>query len=634
VKELTFVPQDEFTRVWTASDVPAPKRASLFADMARVNTLYMIMRAGSGHIGSSFSSLDIVTWIYLDRLAALSGSAELSGTYFSSKGHDAPGMYAVLTATGRLDFDLIHRLRAIDGLPGHPDVNTPFVEANTGSLGMGISKAKGMAEADRLHGVVRPIYVLTGDGELQEGQNWEALQGAVNRRLGAITLIVDHNKIQSDTWVARVSDLGDLAAKFAAFGWTVRRVDGHDIAALDDAMRELDGDPDVPGVVIADTVKGKGVSFMEDFPADGDLYPFHSGAPDAATYDKAVGQLLERLDTEVAAAGLSALQRNTVPLQPRLPAEGGRLVNAYSAALCDLADERPELVVLDGDLVLDTGLVPFAARFPDRFIECGIAEQDMVSQAGGLALRGALPVVHSFASFLSGRPHEQVLVNSTEGRRIVYVGSLAGVIPGGPGHSHQAVTDVASFAMVHDLVVIEPGHPDEVRPLLTWAFDDNPGSTYLRLTSPPVAAPPISWPLIDPVVGRGTWLRRGEHLTLVAAGPVMVGQCWSAAEKLAEEQVHVGVVAMPWLNRLDEAWWVDDVLASAPALVTAENHVARGGMGQFLLAQTALSAWRGRTGQVAVTGIPRCGSNDAVLQAHGLDAAAIVDAVRRTASAS
>ena len=186
--------------------------------------------------------------------------------------------------------------------------------------------------------------------------------------------------------------------------------------------------------------------------------------------------------------------------------------------------------------------------------------------------------------------------------------------------------------MVHDLVVIEPGHPDEVAPLLTWAVDDNTGSTYLRLTTPPVPVPPFPWPSADPVVGRGTWLRRGEHATLVAAGPVMVGQCWSAVEALAEEGLNVGVVAMPWLNRLDESWWADDVLASAPALVTAENHVAHGGMGQFLLANTARSSWRGRAAQVAVSGVPRCGSNDAVLRAHGLDSDAVAETVRRTTS--
>ena len=193
---------------------------------------------------------------------------------------------------------------------------------------------------------------------------------------------------ESPTWViSRPSSLPSAGPS--------ARCDGHDIAALDSAMRELEADRDVPGVVIADTVKGKGVSFMEDFAPDGDLYPFHSGAPDAATYEKAVGQLLERLDGEVADAGLSALQRTTVPVQPRAQTSGAKLVDAYSAALCAAGSrDGRDLVALDGDLVLDTGLIPFAASFPDRFIECGIAEQDMVSPG-----RGAGP-----ARGASGRP--------------------------------------------------------------------------------------------------------------------------------------------------------------------------------------------------------------------------------------
>jgi transketolase len=300
--------------------------------------------------------------------------------------------------------------------------------------------------------------------------------------------------------------------------------------------------------------------------------------------------------------------------------------------LCRLARRDDRVVALDGDLVLDTGLIPFAHEFPDRFIECGIAEQDMVSQAGGLALRGRLPFVHSFASFLSGRPHEQVLVNATESTRIVYVGSLAGIVPGGPGHSHQAVTDVASFSAAHRMLVVEPAHVDQVDDLLDVCLREHDGPVYVRLTTPPMELP--AWPVdVAPEIGVGTVLRSGRDATLVVAGPVLLREALHAAARLEQDGVQAGVVSMPWHNRLDRSWW-NGVLAAAPVVVMLENHRPTGAMGQYLLARTAECGWSGRCAHWAVDGIPACGTNDEVLAAHGLDAASLVERIRALSRAS
>src|SRR5262249_36585567 len=160
-------------------------------------------------------------------------------TYFSSKGHDAPALYALLAALEKIDFDLIHRLRRLGGLPGHPDAGTPYIATDTGSLGMGSAKAYGMARAHRSAGRQGRIVVMTRDGELQEGQIWESLQPVANEGLGEITVVVDHNKYQSDARIATVSDLGAIEDKFRAFGWEVRRVDGHDFRAVDAILGEL-----------------------------------------------------------------------------------------------------------------------------------------------------------------------------------------------------------------------------------------------------------------------------------------------------------------------------------------------------------------------------------------------------------
>ena len=308
--ELTYVPYEELKRI-RMLECSVAECTRLFATLTRINTLYMIMQAGSGHIGSSFSAMDIVTWLYLNEMDLPEIPDGDGDIFFSSKGHDAPGLYSVLLGLGRLDFNLIHQLRRLNGLPGHPDVETPGIHTNTGSLGMGISKAKGMALAHRLQSKKARIFVLTGDGELQEGQFWESLPSAVHQGLSEITVIIDHNKIQSDTWVSEVNDLGDLEAKLAAFGWYVTRCDGHDMEEFSACLEDCRAISDRPQIIIADTVKGQGVSFMADTSTlDGDrLYQFHSGAPDAEEYTRASEELISAANEQLQSLGAVQLKQ-------------------------------------------------------------------------------------------------------------------------------------------------------------------------------------------------------------------------------------------------------------------------------------------------------------------------------------
>jgi transketolase len=632
VTALTYVPVREVARV-RALPLAATDRAALVATLFRLNALYMIARAGSGHIGSSFSSLDLVTWLYLEEMRD-------ADVFFSSKGHDAPGFYALLIGLGRLDPELLHGLRRLGGLPGHPDVGTPGVAANTGSLGMGISKAKGMVRADRLAGHDRRFFVMTGDGELQEGQIWESLASAAAARMGEITVVVDHNKIQSDTWVASVSDLGDLARKFEAFGWHAVRCDGHSPAALGETFAALARIGDRPKVVIADTVKGKGVSFMESTalgPAE-KFYRFHSGAPDDGAYARAVTELLTAANGMLSGAGAAALTVETKPRPDRVtPATPERLVVAYSRALLAHAERDPRIVALDADLVLDTGLIPFADRFPDRFVECGIAEQDMVSQAGGLALAGMLPVVHSFACFLSTRPNEQIYTNATERRKIVYVGSLAGLLPGGPGHSHQSVRDISALSAVPGLELIQPASEDEVTQAVAYCLETAESSCYLRLVSVPCRVPyrlPADYRLER---GRGVALTEGDDAVLFGYGPVMLAQAYDAAGFLRERhRFGLRVVNLPWLNFVDDAWLAAET-DGIRDLFTLDDHYVQGGQGEMVGAHLAElgRAADSRLRRFGVRSIPACGQNDEVLRAHRLDAeslaADVLAAVRERA---
>ena len=625
--QLSYLSAEEMRRLLSI-DQPCEQRAALMADAFRINTLYSIMRAGSGHIGSSFSAMDVVTRLHLEELQDKQGHP--TPIYFSSKGHDAPGLYAVLTGLGKLPFELLHGLRRMGGLPGHPDVGTPGIPCNTGSLGMGIAKAKGMIMAARLDGYRQPVYVLTGDGELQEGQNWESLQGATNRSMGELTVIVDHNKIQSDTWVEDVSPLGDLEAKFRSFGWEVARCDGHDHALLTRVLSHFATISDRPKILIADTIKGKGVSFMEKTSAAGEFefYKFHSGAPSEEHFGAAEREIAERINSALDRLGQSLLKLERVELPDRTAPQGQRLVGAYSRALMEQAAAHPEIVVLDADLMLDTGLIPFAEAHPTRFIECGIAEQDMVSMAGGLALRGRLPIVHSFSCFLSTRPNEQIYNNATEKSRIIYAMSLAGLLPAGPGHSHQSVRDISAMAAIPGLDLIEPCCEEEVATALDYAVSQAPGSTALRLTSIPVAIPYPSPARSSFVRGRGASLRDGKRVLLIGYGPVLLSEAWKASEQLEKETGDkVGLINLPWLNQIDPAW-LTSCLEGVGLAVFLDNHYRIGGQGQMLLACLAQQGIRVPCLHLAIDEIPLCGTNAEVLEAHRLDAASIASAVR------
>jgi transketolase len=615
---LYYIPYAEFERI-RRLDLHRCQRASIFADMCRLNALYMIARAGSGHIGSSFSSMDIISWLLLEEMTG-------DNIFFSSKGHDAPGYYSALIGMGCLDFDLIHKLRRIDGLPGHPDIGTSGIVTNTGSLGMGISKAKGMVFANRLFKRAGRVFVLTGDGELQEGQFWESLVSAVNFGLHEITAIIDHNKLQSDTFVKNVSDLGDLEAKLRAFGWRVERCDGNDIDAFAAALASLHGEI-VPKIIIADTVKGKGVSFMEHTSLDSDvaMYRFHSGAPDATSYRLAAQEIMDRIQQRMTDAGdllspIFKIMEREASAPP--PPSVQRLIPAYTRALLEQANKHPNLVALDADLILDTGLIPFRDQYPNRFFECGIAEQDMVSVAGGMALKGLLPVVHSFACFLSARPNEQIYNNATEKTKIIYVGSLAGVVPGGPGHSHQAVRDISALAAMPGMILVEPSCEDEVGLLLDWCINEALGSCYFRLVSLPWFIPYQLPQGYQPKLGQGVTLVEGTDVVVIAYGPVLLSAAVEVAQKLAKEKnISVKVINLPWLNQVDSGWLRSEI-GSCKRLCCLDNHYFIGGQADAITRATIqFECNEIKILNFGIESIPPSGTNAEVLEAIQLNIA-------------
>ncbi len=623
-----FAPPSEIARVRAAIG-DRHDRARATAALGRINALSMIGYAGSGHVGTSFSAMDIVTWLFTEVLDCPAKRATDDGDiYFSSKGHDVPGLYATLIGLGLLDPAYFTKLRRLDGLPGHPDVGVPYMITNTGSLGMGISKARGFAISDRLEGKRRRIVVLTGDGELQEGQFWESLQPTANGGFAEITVIVDHNKLQSDTFVSDVSDLGDLETKIRAFGWAVARCDGHDPKAIESALGDLARVETKPHLLIADTIKGRGVSVMEPTAIGGDkLYKFHSGAPTPETYAIGIAELSAQVNALLARSGAAPLLLEPVAAPSRyVPASPERLISAYADELVKLGREHPEIVALDADLVVDCGSYPFKQEFAARFIECGIAEQDMISMAGALALRGKLPIVHSFACFLSTRANEQIYNVATENTKIIYHASLAGLLPAAPGHSHQSVRDISAIGSNPGIVMIEPANERATRAALRWAVEENPSSTYIRLVSIPC---PIPFSLPDEYslhLGVGTELKPGTDCAIIAYGPVMLAQAYEAADQLESRGLSLAVIDLPWLNRVD-ADWLAVTLRGKARLYLVEDHYPQLGQSAFVAQALVTHGIAIPTSIYGVDEIPRCGQIQETLAHHRLDAASLIERI-------
>jgi transketolase len=655
VPALSLIPPEEFRRIRGAgADVDT--LLALVGDMCRANALVAVKRAGSGHLGSSFSSLDIFTHLLFEELnvAELGWDHPDRDVFFSSKGHDVPGLYAVLHALGVIPTSRLLRLRRFGGLDGHPDVGVPGIEANSGSLGMGISKGRGIAWAKRFLGRAGRVVVLVGDGELQEGQNFEALQAAVHQRVSDLWVVVDRNELQSDKPTEEILALGDLTSKLGAFGWHVATCDGHDHVALREVFAEFRADTERPKVLVADTVKGKGVSFMEHPRAlaeGGGTYRWHAGAPGDDDFSRAHAELVGRVDSRLRGLGVAPLsleglapleESRAVSLQGEpesgagAPSQRARVsdefvAEVYGQTLLELAEANPELVVLDGDLASDCRVRAFELAHPARFIENGIAEQDMVSMAGGLARQGLLPIVNSFASFLASRANEQIYNNASEKTKIIYACHYAGLIPAGPGKSHQSVRDASLFGALPNCAVVHPGSEQETRALVRWAVEQAKENVAIRLAigpSPRKLEFAEGWQL---EVGKGTVLSDADDALLFAYGPVMLHEALVAAEILRARGTRLQVVDLPWLNRIDADWLAETVAPFASVFVV-EDHAPVGALGDAVLRALAPTGLLdGRLVKVfGVEGWPACGTPPEALRHHSLDGASLAGRIAQS----
>jgi transketolase len=553
-----------------------------------------------------------------------------------SKGHAAPILYAAWAEAGVISRDALSTLRDIDSdLEGHPTPRLPFVDVATGSLGQGICAAVGIALNARRIGSDYRTYVLLGDGESAEGSVWEAAQAAAQMRLDNLCALIDVNALGQSRETQWGHDLESYAARWRAFGWHTLVVDGHDLAAVLVALDEAAETSGRPTMILARTLKGKGVSFIEG--QDG----WHGKPFTGDVLTRALGELEGQLGAPTDNPSIPAPpRRGTPPLAApdfaaiALPVyESGSAVatrEAYGAALAALGTGDPRVVALDADVKNSTFSDKFEREHPDRFYQLFIAEQVMVGAALGLASRGAIPFPSTFACFLT-RAADFIRMGGIGNVNIKLAGSHAGISIGEDGPSQMALEDLAMMRGVPECVVLYPCDGVSAGRLVV-ASAAHTGMTYMRTSRP--KTPIIYSEDEEFIIGGSKVLRESpdDVATVVAAG-VTVFEALAAHDELLRDGIHLRVVDAYSVQPIDAETMVRAGEATGARLITVEDHYAAGGLGD---AVSDVVAPHGITvTRLAVRAVPRSGNADQLLDRFGISAKQIVAAVRaQTAAAS
>ena len=615
--------------------VPALER---IATRLRIASVRATSAAGSGHPSSCCSAADVVAALFFGhmRFDPRNPRHDDNDRFVLSKGHAAPLLYAAWAEAGLVPADELPRLRRLDcDLEGHPTPRLPFVDVATGSLGQGICAAVGIALNARRIGSDYRTYVLLGDGESAEGSVWEAAQVADNYRLDNLCGITDVNGFGQSRATQWGRDAAAYRDRWRAFGWHAVVVDGHDVGAVLAALEEAAGTAGRPTMILARTVKGRGVSLIEG--RDG----WHGKpVPPGADLDAALDELHARLGPPAANSVIPPppVRASPPPVPagpPRLPAppayeRGSRVATraAWGDALAALGAVDPRIVALDADVGNSTFSQTFEKAHPDRFFETYVAEQAMVGAAMGLASRGAIPFPSTFAAFLT-RASDFVRMAGIGGMNVKLAGSHAGVSIGEDGPSQMALEDLAMMRAVPGCAVLYPCDAVSTARLVEAAAGCD-GMVYVRTSRPKT---PVLYGADDEfAIGGSKVLRESpDDAAAVAAAGVTVFEALRAHDLLAAEGIPLRVIDAYSVQPVDRRTLVDAARRTGGRLITVEDHYAAGGLGDAV--SDALAADGVAVERLAVREVPRSGRPDELLERFGISASCIAAAVRRRVGA-
>ncbi|HXH07926.1 MAG TPA: transketolase, partial [Vicinamibacterales bacterium] len=613
-----------------------PSTAALrnVATQLRIDSVRATTEAGSGHPSTCLSAAEIVATLFFAemRLDPRRPRHPHRDRFVLSKGHAAPLLYAAWAATGAFPREALLTLRRIDSdLEGHPTPRFPFVDVATGSLGQGLCAAVGIALNARRIGADYRTYVLLGDGETAEGSVWEAAQMAEFYRLDNLCAITDVNRFGQSRETRWGHDLDALARRWRAVDWHVVAVDGHDVAALLDAYDEARRTRGRPTMILARTLKGKGVSQLED--AEGwHGKPLRKGEELARALAELEAQLLPDAGPPPAAPPPPDLPEpaeriaDPAALPPPPYALGDEVATreAFGNALVALGAVDSRIVVLDADVKNSTFTEKFERAYPDRFYQAFIAEQAMVGAAMGLASQGAVAVPATFACFLT-RAADFIRMLGISNLDVKLAGSHAGVSIGEDGPSQMGLEDLALMRAVPNCVVLYPCDAVSTERLVALAVRHR-GPVYIRTTRP--KTPVIYGPGEPFEIGGSKTLRSGpeDALTVVAAG-VTVFEALRACDRLRAEGIGLRVIDAYSVQPIDRDTLRRAAAATNRIVLTVEDHYVQGGLGDAV--SEALGPDGVAVHRLAVREIPRSGRPEELLDRCGISADAIAAAARR-----
>ena len=614
-----------------SSIIPVLQHAAARLRLASVRST---SAAGSGHPSSCCSAADVVAALFFDHMTfdAKNPQYDHNDRFVLSKGHAAPLLYAVWAELGLIEQTELERLRKIDcDLEGPPTPRLPFVDVPTGSLGQGICAAIGIALNARRIGSDYRTYVLLGDGESAEGSVWESAQVGELYELDNLCAITDVNALGQSGATQWCHDMAALDRKWTAFGWHTVVIDGHDmaeiLAALDDAKRTSGQ----PTMILAKTIKGKGVSFMEG-EAGWHGKPIKPGDE----LDQALGELELQLGENRTLPSItvpSSVQKDSdgFPVAVRLPRDppydlGSEVATrvAYGNAIAALGESDSRIVALDADVGNSTFSQTFQQALPERFYQMHIAEQAMIGAAMGFASRGAIPFPSSFACFLT-RASDFIRMAGIGQMNIKIAGSHAGVSIGEDGPSQMALEDLAMMRAVPDCAVLYPCDGVSTERLTEVAVAYH-GMAYIRTSRP--KTPVIYSSTEEFVLGGSKVLRESgkDSVTIVTAG-VTVFEALKAYEVLRNEGSTVRIIDAYSVQPIDQSTLLAAGHQTGGRIVTVEDHYPTGGLGDAVSEAVACDDMS--VERLAVRVVPRSGGSAELLERFGISAHKIAEAVRR-----
>lgn len=601
------------------------------ATMLRIESIRATSESGTGHPTSCCSAADVVATLFFSvmRYDPRHPRNPNNDRFVLSKGHAAPLLYAAWAEAGLFDTKDLIKLRTLKSdLEGHPTPRLPFVDVATGSLGQGLAAGVGLAlNAKKVDKNGYRTYVLMGDGESVEGSVWEAVELARHFKLDNLCAIVDVNRLgQSDPTMLQ-HDMKAYRARWAGFGWNAIVVDGHNHAALLKAFADAAGIKGRPTVLLAKTLKGKGISFAEN------KSDWHGKAlKKGEESQKAIDELMRQIKptTTVPKFRIPSMPSVGVKLAKAMASPAYKLGDmvatreAFGAALAALGEAHPSVVALDADVKNSTFTDKFGKQFPDRFFENFIAEQNMIGAAIGLAATGKVPFVATFAAFLT-RAYDFIRMAAISQSNIKLVGTHVGVSIGEDGPSQMGLEDIAMMAAQPGVVVLYPSDAVCVYKLVETAAAHR-GMVYIRAGRP---KSPVLYGSEEVFKIGGCKIVRqsaSDQLTIVAAG-VTLFEALKAHDQLKSAGIPVRVIDLYSVVPLDRIALLESARATKGRILTVEDHYEHGGLGDAVLG--AVGSEGVRVYKMAVREIPHSGKPDELIDHFGLSARVIVDTVKK-----